>query len=142
MLLEKRRGSSSSEGSFAGGHDGRWQDDGRRGSTTRCTFQPDPPTVHFHDAPGNAQSESATAGGPATGFVHAVEAVEDPRQMLRGNPLAGVRYVDRDRGSIHADTDRDRPARWRVLDRVVDQVEKQMSQRRRICRYTNTRSRV
>ena len=52
-------------------------------------------TVHaFDNVFDNAQSQTGSADVPRTGFVNAIEALENSRQVLGGDSNAGIRNGD------------------------------------------------
>ncbi len=77
----------------------------------------------FHDAPGDAEAEAgALAGAGRAGGLAAERHVEDPRQLVGGDPAAGVRHADQGHPLIAVAYHLDRLVRRRVPDRVDHQV--------------------
>src|SRR5262245_6535643 len=83
----------------------------------------DRPAVHLDDAPDDREAQAAAAPAGLARARATEEPIEDPRQLVRVDPDAGVRDPDR-RAAVArpADADPDRPAPWRELQRVADEV--------------------
>src|SRR5689334_12370959 len=58
----------------------------------RLTAGPDLATVGLYDPAGDRQPQPRAAGGARARFLAAVEMLEDVRQVLGRDPLAGVPY--------------------------------------------------
>jgi hypothetical protein len=76
----------------------------------------------------DGEAEASAAGRAASGGVHPVEPVEDARQMLRRNADAVVGHIQArgvpshlGHGNGHVS------ARWRVADRILDQIREQLT---------------
>src|SRR6516162_7080385 len=98
----------------------------------RSARQLDPAAVRGDDAAGDAQTQPGAALGPAAGLVHAVEALEDVRQMLRGDADPRVTDARHHRSALRLDLHLDHATRRRVLDGIVQQVVEDLPQPRRI----------
>ena len=93
-------------------------------------FGADGTTVGEHDVLGDGEAEAGAAGFAGAGFVDAVEAFEEARQMLGGNARAEILNIkfnpEFDATLGRARTQQDASASAAVLHRVVDQVGKDL----------------
>src|SRR6185503_5717088 len=85
----------------------------------------DAPAMCFSDPAPDREPEPRAAVSARSRAVHAVEAVEDVRQVLRRDADAGVADSADDGTLLRAHRDRQRTAGGRVLDRVVEQDQEQ-----------------
>ena len=93
-------GDSASVWRLSGGL-GRRQIDGEGRAAAGCALDGDAAAVRMHQLPGDGQSQpAARAACMAARPVAAPEAIEDERQILGRDPLAGV--ADRDPGAVRA----------------------------------------
>src|SRR3990170_1299136 len=83
---------------------------------------PDLAAVGFDDSLGDGQAEAGAASAAVARFLAAVEAVEDPRQVVVGNAVTAVEHVDPDAAWQLLDAEQDRPTGGGVADGVVNQV--------------------
>src|SRR2546425_2418498 len=120
--------------------DGRGQDDPEEAALPLLTFELDAPPVRF-DRPardGEAQPESARVSRAAG--VHAVEAVEDPLAVYRGDPRPGVLHLDRRLPQRRLrDPHADRALIRSVLDCVVEEIDQTLPEDGGIARGLDVR---
>src|SRR5678809_850062 len=81
------------------------------------------------DPLGDRQSEAGSGlrAHPRAGRIAAPEAIEDIRKVAWRYPYTGVAYLKHNVAAAVVQLHRDCPARRRVLHRVGDQVEKELS---------------
>src|SRR5262249_42412846 len=81
---------------------------------------------------GNAQAQARPSFGPAACTVHAIEPLENAREMFRGNANPGVLHGDDRVLALVPEVDLDRSAFRRVFDGVLQQIEENFSHPRPI----------
>jgi hypothetical protein len=74
----------------------------------------------------NGQPDARAARRARARLVHPIKAGEDVRQVLRGDADAIVDHGDAHRGAGRGGLDTDGPARRRVVQRIVQQVEQHL----------------
>jgi len=90
------------------------------------------------DPLGNRQAKTDALGadvirrGPLPRRIAAVEALEDVRNVLPGNSGARITHIQRGNRPDDADANAHDAARFRELDRVVEQNEHELAKQRRI----------
>ncbi len=86
------------------------------------TLHADRAAVSFHDALGDRQSQARAAGGLVAGFLAAVEAVEDVRQVGGGNTLTAILDGDVDGLPIRFGLDENVASAGGMAEGIADQV--------------------
>src|SRR4030042_1522613 len=104
------------------------QPHGEGGPVARRAFDGDGAAVGLGYPATDAEAKPGPALDAASGLVYSVEAVEDVRQVLRGDAHAGVADPQLDLLAVHPPAGGDPAARRRVLDAVVQEVEKELQQ--------------
>jgi hypothetical protein len=81
---------------------------------------------------GQAKAGASCPIGSGAGSVDASEALEDPLPLVPRYTWALVRHLEQPVVAVWSQLDGDHPARWRVPDRVVDQVVKDSAGQQRV----------
>src|SRR2546423_11516673 len=68
------------------------EEDSDRGARPECALSGHAPAVCFHEMSDDGESKSCPARLARPASVGAVEPLEDPRQVLGGNPPAGASH--------------------------------------------------
>src|SRR5439155_13270930 len=99
------------------------------GSSLDLAVDVEPASVRGDEMLDDGQAEAGPAQLARTGLVHAVETLGDPWQISSRNAGAGVLDRDDDAPTFGGTrVDRYSSAARRVLDRVVDEVDQDLSQ--------------
>src|SRR5262249_46107224 len=85
-------------------------------------------TVGLREMLDNRESEARAAAGPGPGPAHAVEALEDVRQVLRGDALAGVADDQARPCILLLESQGDRAGRRRMADGIVDEIREHLAE--------------
>jgi hypothetical protein len=88
----------------------------------RAALDRDPSSVQPHDVAHQGKADPRALVGPGARALHAVEALEEVRQLVGGNAGAGVPDPEEDRVSVQSEAHLDR-ARQGELERVGQEVE-------------------
>src|SRR5215469_12899701 len=108
---------------------------GRGQSEQECTavrefaFGADQAAVGAHDVLGDGQAEAGTPGFAGAGFVDAVEALKQARQVLGGDARTVIANIEFDASLRGLSTELDSAAGAPVLHGIVDQVRKYLVNR-------------
>ena len=89
-------------------------------------LDPDLPVHPAHELAADVEAEAGAADAAGHVGIEAVELLEDPPVLGRGDAEPGVGDREADRAVAVRDRERDRPALGRVLDRVVDEVDEHL----------------
>src|SRR4051812_11622569 len=106
--------------------------EGRSGAAVG--FDPDAALDAAHELAADVEAEAGAADAAAHVGVEAVELLEDPPLLARGDPEAGVRDREADVAFARLERDVDRAAVGRVLDGVLDQVRDHLPELPRVRR--------
>ena len=89
-------------------------------------FGADGAAVGEHDVLGDGEAEAGASGFAGAGFVDAIEAFEQAREMLGGD--AGAEILDEEFDGVGngAGAENDASAGWAVFHGIVDQVGKNL----------------
>src|SRR2546421_237622 len=103
-------------------------------ASARFALDLDPPAMCLRGPLRDVQAQPHTTGVSAPAGIHAVKPVEYPRKVLRGNALARIRYRQERRLPVVAGLQRyrDRATRGRILDRIVQQIRRDLPQPERV----------
>src|SRR5438105_2650732 len=85
-----------------------------------------------HNASGDTESKSGPALCTAAGLVHPIKAIEHMRHMLGGDANTGVAHGYDGFRAIAAYLDFHLPTLGRVLDAVIQKIEKHLAESSRI----------
>src|ERR1700756_869928 len=101
----------------------------KSGARSKLAFRPDPAFVGQDDVLHNSQPQTGAARVARTGFIDAIEALEDAVQMLRSD--AGTEVLHKKFNFIFeaAGADENPLARLAVFQRVLDQVAEDLVHR-------------
>ena len=92
----------------------------------KFAFGADGTSMGQHDVFGDGESQASAAGFARTGFIDAIEALEETREVLGGNAGAEILYAEFDRMRNHAGTEDDASAGGSVFQGIVDQVREDL----------------
>src|SRR5207253_1234049 len=108
-------------------------DEGRAGGSVR--FDPDSAVDPAYELPADVEAEPGAADAAAHVRIEAVELLEDPPLLARGDTEAGVRDREADVAVVRLERDLDRTTLRRILDRVLDQVRDHLPELPRVGRH-------
>src|SRR5215471_7438925 len=102
------------------------QSEYERAAVVLFAFGADGAAVGAHDVLGDGEAEAGSSGFAGSGFVHAIEALEQARQVLRRNAAAEVADIEFDSPLGGTSAEFDACTGASVLHRVIDQVRKNL----------------
>ena len=85
-------------------------------------FGADRSAVGQHDVFGDGKSEAGASGFAGAGFIDAIEALEETREVLGGNAGAEILYAEFDGVGKRPGAKHDASAGGSVFQGIVDQV--------------------
>src|SRR5579864_5108927 len=77
-----------------------------------------------HDVFGDGQTQAGAAGFAGAGFVDAIKAFEETRQVLGGDSRAEILHIEFDAAASRAGAENDAAAGAAILHRIIDEIGK------------------
>jgi len=105
---------------------GDWNGKEKRTPLSFCALRPDLAAMRFDDMPGDGQAQPRPSA--RSGFVHPVEALEDARDLVRGDAHPCILYSKAYLARQRLRAKQDIASRSRELDRVMDEVDQYLFQ--------------
>lgn len=85
-------------------------------------FGADGTAVGQHNVLGNGKSKAGAAGFPGTGFIDAIEALEEPRKMFGRNAGPEILYAEFDGMGKRASAENNASSSGSVFQSIIDKV--------------------
>src|SRR5258707_7122520 len=114
-------------------HDGRQRDEERAANAGR-TLQPAPTAMLLHDTSGDVQAKAHPREAAIVDVSGAVEALEHQRLIFDGDTNAAILHTEPCLGVLWPHPDHDARVARTVFERVLDQVNQQLLNARRVNR--------